>query len=183
MSGVLEPNEKDELRSRLLYFAGRWYGMANDVAEDIAQDALLTFIQVRDRYPDPAEHRAILVGIFRNKCREYIAKDVRAVRGLKALRSATEAGDPKVASKPTLASRDDGILHDLVHRENGGIILEALSSLRPKAREMFRLILEEGCSRAELVERMGLNRNTLDSRLHAYRAELRDILARRGVHI
>jgi DNA-directed RNA polymerase specialized sigma24 family protein len=48
---------------------------------------------------------------------------------------------------------------------------------------MFRLIVDEGLSRQDLIRLYGLNANTLDSRLRAYREELREILGRRGVRI
>ena len=35
--------------------------------------------------------------------------------------------------------------------------------------------------RKVLIERYGLNKNTLDSRLHTYRKELRKLLAERGI--
>jgi len=183
MPGILDAEERTRLSARLTYLAWRWYRIPNDVAEDIVQAALVTLIEVRDRYPREEEHQVILVGIFRNKCREHIDKVMRAARGLRALRAAAQSGDASIPVVPSEPTTEDGILDELVNREDGQIILEALGELRPHAREMFRLIIEEGCSRQELIERYGLNKNTLDSRLHAYRAEFREILTRRGVRI
>ena len=183
MAGILDTDERERLGARLLYLAWRWYRIPNEVAEDIVQAAVVTFIEVRERYPREEEHQVILIGIFRNKCREHIDRVMRATRGLRALRAAARAGDSAVPVLPADSTAEDGILHELVNREDGQIILEALGELRPRAREMFRLIIEEGCSRQELIERYGLNKNTLDSRLHAYRAEFREILTRRGVRV
>jgi DNA-directed RNA polymerase specialized sigma24 family protein len=145
------------------------------------QSSLLTFLEVRGRYPRADEHAKILVGIFRNKCREHIERSVRSARGIQSLRAAAETKGGAVVADASRARIEIGVLHDLVHREEGGRILEALAHLRPQAREMFRLITEEGLSRRELMERFGLNANTLDSRLHTYRREFRQALERRGV--
>jgi RNA polymerase sigma factor (sigma-70 family) len=169
------------LEARLLYLAWRWYRIPSDTAEDIVQTALVTFIEVRERYPNPDEHSVILVGIFRNKCREYIARTMRAARGLRALRTAAQSGTATIPVLPAESTPDDGVLHELVNQEDGRLILGALSELRPKAREMFSLIIEKGATRQELIEHYKINKNTLDSRLHAYRNELREILSRRGL--
>ncbi len=171
-------------KERLLYLARRQYRIPADAAEDIVQAAMLTFLQVRERYPREEEHTRILVGIFKNKCREHINADVRRKRGMLVLRAALEAGDaarsPVARSAP---SQDTGVLADLVNQEDGSIILRALGELRAPAREMFRLIIEEGATRTDLVRRLGLNKNTLDSRLHTYRRELRTVLEQLGVKI
>jgi len=182
LSGVTN-GQRAELVARLLYLAWRWYRIPRDAAEDIAQSAILTYLQIADRYPATDEHPVILVGIFRNKCREHIAGSVRSQRQLRALRTAAESGKAEVAVVPSGTTDEDGVLSDLVQGEDGRLILEALAALQPKAREMFRLIIEEDYSRQELIEHYGINKNTLDSRLHAYRNQLREILADRGVQI
>ena len=178
VDGVLQ-NDGARLDDRLIYFARRWYGLTPSVAEDLVQSALLTMLEVRGRYPE-AEHPHVLLGIFRNKCREHIDRRVRAARRLRTLQAAVHEGSDAPPAVSVDAKAEEGVLDELVQRENGGLILEALAELRPKAREMFRLI-EEGVSREELSRRYGLNKNTLDSRLHTYRKELRTLLARRGV--
>jgi len=135
---------------------------------------------VAHRYPRQDEHRVILVGIFRNKCREHIAQSVRITRALNGLRAAAQSGEADVGVLAG-ASPEEGVLHDLVSSESGRLILEAFRELRPKAREMFRLIVDEGYSRQDLIEHYQLNKNTLDSRLRAYREELREILGQRGI--
>jgi RNA polymerase sigma factor (sigma-70 family) len=180
MDGVLEVGETGRFQAGLIYLAKRQYRLPRDVAEDLVQAALVTYLEVRHRYPRSEEHLRILVGIFRNKCREHIGRSVRAARGLDALKSnALGGGGAQSAARmePTL---EDGVLHELVSREDGRLILQALARLRPQAREMFRLITEEGLDRKQLMTRFGLNANTLDSRLHTYRRELRGILDRQG---
>jgi RNA polymerase sigma factor (sigma-70 family) len=177
----LEGEERKALQARLLYFAWRWYRLPRDVAEDIAQTAIVTYLEVAHRYPNREEHPMILIGIFRNKCREHIAAATRAARALADLRSAAETGDTDIPALAAPPGGQDGVLDDLVHSETGRRILRAFMELRPKAREMFRLIVDEGYTRQDLIEYYGLNPNTLDSRLHAYRRELKEVLARLDV--
>ncbi len=180
---LMNGQDRDAFEARLMYLAWRWYRIPSDVAEDVLQSALLTYLEVRDRYEDEKEHPVIMVGIFRNKCREYIAQSTRNAKGMRTLQEAAQGDSGQLSSVRPEGTPEDGVLHRLVEQEDGNIILRALSELRPKAREMLRLIAEEGVTRQELIERYGLNKNTLDSRLHAYRKELRNLLRRKGVAI
>jgi RNA polymerase sigma factor (sigma-70 family) len=184
MDGVLgQEEETAHFQTGLVYLARRQYRLSRDVAEELVQSALVTYLEVRHRYPRTEEHTRILVGIFRNKCREHIGRSVRTARTLDGLRRAAvgqASGTPGARVEPML---ETGVLGEIVNREEGRLILEALARLRPQAREMFRLITEEGLSRKELMDRFGLNANTLDSRLHAYRGEFRKILQGQGVTV
>lgn len=181
MDGVVGSEEAARFQGRLRYFAWRRYRIPPQVAEDLVQAALLTYLEVRDRYPNPEEHPKILVGIFRNKCREHIDGHLRAERRLRALRAKAGSGDTGIPAVHVESATDDGVVGEIVRREELHLVLQALAELRPSAREMFRLIVEEGASRKDLIRRYGLNKNTLDSRLRAYRRELRTILAKRGI--
>lgn len=181
MDGANEDTEGTGVASRLRYFAWRWYRIRGDKADDIVQSAWLTYMEVRERYAGEHARPDLLLGILRNKCREHIARRIRTSRALTGLRAAAEAGETAIPVLPT-PSPDAGVVDELVHREDERIILEALGEVRPKAREMFRL-LAEGATRKDLIRRFGLNPNTLDSRLHAYRVELREILEERGVPV
>ena len=166
---------------RLRYFAWRWYRIPADAADDIAQDAQLTYVEVRSRYEGEGDREDLLLGIFRNKCREWFALRARRGRARKAMRDAALTGEAPVPVLPDVPTQQS-VLDDMVEREDGRLILEALAALRPKARKMFELI-REGVTRSELIRRFGVNKNTLDSRLHTYRGELRTALEQRGVHI
>jgi DNA-directed RNA polymerase specialized sigma24 family protein len=74
-------------------------------------------------------------------------------------------------------------VEEVLRREDARQILSALAKLRPEAREMFRLLAEEDLGRKGLLEHYDLNKNTLDTRLHAFRKELRKLLADRGVAV
>jgi RNA polymerase sigma factor (sigma-70 family) len=182
MDDLWDGAEATRLQDTLFYLACRQYRIPRQIAEDLVQAAFLTYLEVRDSYPNVDEHPRILVGIFRNKCREHIGRSVRQARSVRALRTALETR-MSVSSTSSADVAEKGLLDEMVNREDKFLILEALGELRPKARELFRLIAEEGVSRKELIQRYGLNKNTLDSRLHSFRREFRNLLARRGLEV
>jgi RNA polymerase sigma factor (sigma-70 family) len=180
MPEVLAGADAARLRERLPYLAWRQYRIPQGTAEDLVQAAMVTYLQVRHRYPETEEHPRILVGIFRNKCREHIHAQIREERQRQLLAKLAEASEGRIAAVSTDV-KGDGVLEDLVRREDMGLIFEALSNLRPSAREMLRMIVEDGATRQDLIRHYGLNKNTLDSRLRAARQEVRAMLREKGV--
>ena len=183
MEGEIPEPEMTRIQERFLYLAWRRYRIPRGAGEDIVQTALLTFLQVKDRYPRVEEHKHILAGIFRNKCREYIDETVRASRKRRTLLAKMQGGHDEIRIPASEMTTEDGVVGELVRDEESSAIMRALAELRPPAREMFQLITEKGLSRQELIEFYDLNRNTLDSRLHAYRREFRRVLERHGITI
>ena len=100
---------------------------------------------------------------------------IKAVREIKAGLGLAEA-------KALVEGAPKAVLEE-VQKEDAEAILGALAELLPEAREMFRLLVEEEVGRQGLIEEYGLNKNTLDTRLHVFRKELRDLLKKRGVAI
>lgn len=156
----------------MAYLARRRYRFRDDVAQDLVQAALANFVEARDRYAGREDHLEILVGILRNKCREHIRRQLRQTAQHNAIRDVIPQAEVPVA----LAA---GVLDDLASREARQLILEALSELRPKAREAFQF-LRDGATRGEVME---LIENTMDSRLRAYRMEFCRILTRCGIRV
>ena len=183
MDSTIPTDELARLRERFVFLACSRYRLRHATAEDLAQAALLTFLEVRHRYPREEEHPRILTGIFRNKCREHIATSIRNERKRKDLMAVAEKqGADEVSCRPE-STPDEGVLGDILQREASGAIERALAELREPAREMFQLIARHGLSRRDLIRHYGLNRNTLDSRLRVYRRELREALQRHGVDV
>ena len=181
MFGLRNDPDGAEVQARLRYFVWRWYRLRGDPADDIVQAAVLTYCEVRERYGGSEDRPDILLGILRNKCREHIARKMRRARGRRRLEVAVRAGEtnlPVMPEEPTQGT----VLDELIQREDGRSIIEALARVRPKARRMFHL-LGAGATRKDLLRHYRVNKNTLDSRLHAYRGELRELLAERGVLI
>lgn len=176
MSGDFDPKWIREVERKFHFIARERYHIRHQDAVDLIQSTIETFLQVQDRYPRAEEHARIIVGIFRNKCREHIERAVRSGRRVEELRREIEAGTADIPAIREARRADGGLVDDLIRREEAARILSALAALRPEAREIFRLITEEGLTRKQLIARLGLNPATLDSRLHTYRKELKRLL-------
>lgn len=180
MAGDFDPTWILEVERKLHFIARERYRIRRQEATDLVQATIETFLEVRSRYPRTEEHPRIVVGIFRNKCREHIERAVRSSRRIEELRREVEAGTADLPAIRAARRAEGGLVEDLIRREQAERILYALAALRPEAREMFRLITQENLSRKQLIERLGLNPATLDSRLHTYRRELKRLLDDRG---
>lgn len=170
----------ERLGSKLVRLAWFRYRIPEVEAEDVLQNTFAAYLEVRDRYAVLAEHRAILVGIFRKKCLEHIERSVREKRRLHRYCSTADAVRENPWLRPS-SSGGSGVLDDLVRKETRGRILEAIAELQPRSRKLADLIGRDGLGRGELIELFELNKNTLDSRLHACRSQLRTLLGRRDV--
>ena len=178
---VKDPEFFQKLTEKLVAVAWHRHHIRRVDALDVMQTTMVTWLEVKDRYQDVENRLGLLLGIFHNKCLEYIDGSVREAKKLKGISGSPAA---RSADLPSLKdAAEDSTLAAVMKREEGELILAALSELRPEARDMFRLIADEEIDRKDLIRRYGLNKNTLDSRLRAFRQELRSILSRRGIHI
>jgi RNA polymerase sigma factor (sigma-70 family) len=169
-----------ELRSRLIVIAMRSYRLRHAEAEDVAQSALATDLEVNGRYGPEENHLGILHGIFRNKCLEYLDRNRRERQGLGRLVTQPDAA----RDRPWLVPEGQGApgaMEELLRREEGRLILDALAHLRPETLALFRRLARLG--RRALIAELGANKNTVDSRLHAGRRELKALLQARGISI
>jgi RNA polymerase sigma factor (sigma-70 family) len=182
MQGLsVEPHELEALRGKLIYLAWHSYRIHATDADDVVQASFATYFEIRDRYPRTEDHSAILIGVFRNKCREHIDRVIREQRRHSEYIRKLAPTTASSVSGPE--SPGTSVLEDLVREEEGRLILEALSNLRPDARAAFEALLDEDVGRKGLIDRLGLNKNTLDSRLHVYRSELRKLLRQKGLSL
>ena len=180
-----DPLGFERIHRKLVFLAWCRFRIRRADAEDIAQNAVASYCEVRGRYQDQANHHAILIGIFRKKCLEFIERETREKEGRLRLQRLGSADNPGPMNTPdTLRGPAlEPVVDEIIRRENGKKIQEALGELRPQARELFELLLEEGVGRKGLIDRYGLNKNTLDSRLRTARGEFRRILQSKGVMI
>ena len=172
-----------KMREKLTFLAWRKYRIAEQDARDIFQASIATYFEVRHRYSERENHTGILVGIFNNKCLEHIDRSVREARKIRNYAGDADALRENPRLEPNGRGAAESTLDRIVQQEDAEAILGALAELRPEAREMFRLLVEEEVGRQGLIEEYGLNKNTLDTRLHVFRKELRDLLKKRGVAI
>jgi len=172
---------------KLVLMAWLRYRLPRAEAEDVAHTAVATYIEVRHRYVDESNQNAILVGIFRKKCLEFIDGSARERRKLRTYGQRLESRrwrqrlDPRVSRDGRAMRKPEPSLERIIHEEDVDLILSALAEMRPEAREMLTMLVSGEAGRKGLIERYDINENTLDSRLRVYRKELRQILLQRGV--
>ena len=178
-----QPGGLRKIREKLTFLAWRKFRIAEQDAGDILQGTIATYFEVRHRYPPEENHTGILVGIFNNKCLEHIDRSVREAKKIRKFCSDADALREHPRLEPDGRGAAESTLDEVVRREDAQHILSALADLRPEAREMFRLLVEDEVGRAGLIEHYGLNKNTLDTRLHVFRSELKNLLRKRGIAI
>jgi RNA polymerase sigma factor (sigma-70 family) len=171
-----DPAYAEKLATKLGQLAWFRYRIRSQRAEDIVQTSFATFLAVRHRYEKVADHPAILIGIFRKKCLEHIDRSVRDQRKLDQYCRSAAAARENPWIRPRRAGESHSVIDELIRREERTQIKNAIDSLRPSSRELVSKMVEDGMGRKELVEHLGLNKNTVDSRLHVTRRELRKIL-------
>ncbi len=172
---------------KLVLMAWLRYRLPRTEAEDVAHTAVATYLEVCHRYVDEPNQNAILIDIFRKKCLEFIDGSVRERRKLRSYgrrletRRRRDRLDPRVARNGRALRKPQPALEHIIHKEDVDLILSALGEMRPEAREMLTILVLGEDGRKGLIEKYGLNENTLDSRLRVYRKEFRQILLQRGV--
>jgi RNA polymerase sigma factor (sigma-70 family) len=151
-------------------------------AEDLVQSSVATYLESGDKFTDVPNHNALLFGIFRKKCLEHIDRSVRERKKLRRMCAKPDVARENAWIRPTRSGEAPGVLESLIRDEERREIVQAVASLRPASRQLVTLMVDDGVSRQGLIEMTGLNKNTLDSRLHVCRSELRDRLRERALH-
>ena len=168
------------VRRRLILIAGFKYRIRECDAEDISQTALAAYCEHRMRYHDQPNQMAILIGIFQKKCLEFLEQSTRTMQRLQQIAEDGVAnGDSPF--RPERGGTSRPVIDQIIRREDGDRISDAIQELRPETRELFDLLLEEGIGRRGLIRHLHIKPNTLDSRLRTARLELRSLLETRGV--
>ncbi len=176
------PAKFEEVRRRLILIAGFKYRIRECDAEDIAQTALAAYCEHGHRYRNETNQMGILIGIFKKKCLEFIDQSIKTTHRLKRIAEESTKIDES-PFKPERGGTARPVIDQVIRREDGTRIVEALQELKPQARELFELLIEEDVGRHGLMKRLKLKANTLDSRIRSARLELRGILKARGICI
>jgi RNA polymerase sigma factor (sigma-70 family) len=166
------------LLAKVTYMARTRYGIRAQDAQDIFHESVVTYLQIHGRYPPGDNHFGLLVGVFQRKALEFLGasqrKDRVAERLLARLR----------ADRPDLARGEDpsGNVADCVIREEDArLIRAAIDALSPESRELVLALAEGRATRLEMIESLGMNRNTFDTRLRTVRLRLKKALETLGV--
>ena len=166
----------EQIRSKLLWLAWARYRVARNEAEDVVQTAFTAYLEVRDRYTAVPDHGALLSGIFRHKCLKHIERSCVERRRMRRYCSTPDAARENPWIRPDRPGQSRSVLEELIRDETRGDIRRAIARLRPSSRRLVSMVVRGRMGRGDLIRALGLNKNTLDSRLHACRTELRRLL-------
>lgn len=178
LDALSDPPSVEGIRTKLTRIAWHRYRIRATDAEDVVQGTFATYLEVRQRYGDAEDHRAILLGIFRKKCLEHIDRSVRSVRRFRKYCTNVDAARENPWIRPSAPAQTPSVLDDLVRRDARREILRAIANLGPSSRDLVGLITHKKMNRQEMIRFLQVNKNTLDSRLHLARRELREVLRR-----
>lgn len=183
LTELLDPKFEASLRRRLIRRAWRRYRIPTDPAQDVFQDSWAALLEALPRYGSDCRPVAVLTTIFWKKCATWIERQCRWRRRLAEILEHLDALHPGHAHLTDGEPAEPSVLEELVQNEDSRTILLVLRELRPESRQILLDLATTPGGRQALIERLGVNKNTLDSRLHAARTELREHLARHGIHI
>ncbi len=170
---LAQPVQHDRLIAMTERLARKRYGIRAGDADDVFQESVLTYLVVRHRYPADANHVGLFFGVFHRTALTFLSSVRRRAAKLERLgaKLARERHELEESSSPVSAT---------LRAERDAAIRESVAALPDDARDNLLALASGGVRRLELVARLGVNRNTFDSRLHAARGKLRRELARRG---
>ncbi len=178
MEALREPDRSAALFAKVCFLARARYGIRPQDAEDIFHDAIVTYLNVHERYPPRDNHFGILVGIFHKKALEFLGSKERDGRVARRFVMRLQADRPAVARGED--PRGPTVDH-VVRDEDASLIRGVLRTLSDEAREMVLTLAEGRRTRLELIDELGVNRNTFDTRLRSIRLKLRRALEAAGV--
>jgi RNA polymerase sigma-70 factor (ECF subfamily) len=139
-------------------------GVSSGDVDDVIQSTFLQVIRAAPQYDPGFSVRSWLLGITAMMARRHH----RSLGGL-ARRLSTWSASLVPAEPPTPGDAFDS-------QETGRRMAQAVARLSPKRREAFVLVVIEGASGEEAAAALGIPINTLWTRLHHARQDLRSWL-------
>jgi RNA polymerase sigma factor (sigma-70 family) len=175
---LADDSRASALFSKVSFIARARYGIRPQDAEDIFQDSIVTYLAIYGRYPPGDNHFGILVGIFHKKSLEFLDSEDRHGRVARRFVARLQADRPVVArGEDPCGPAADRVVRD----EDAALIRSAISTLSDDARELLLALAEGRMSRLDMIQALGINRNTFDTRLRNVRMRLKRVLAESGV--
>ena len=145
------------------------------VAEDLAQDAFVKVLNHIDRYRPEFKFSSWLFKIANNVAIDYLRKrqlDTVSVDGSPHASTAAEIE----ATSFQLADPGESALDEMVARELGTRIEQAIAQLRPEYRQCILLRHVEGRAYEEIAATLDLPLGTVKTFIHRARHQLRELL-------
>jgi DNA-directed RNA polymerase specialized sigma24 family protein len=168
----------EALATKLAFMARTRFGIRAEDARDLFHESVATYLTIRDRYPEGDNHFGILVGVFHRKALESL--DARKRDGRIAQRYVARLQ----SDRPVVARGEDpegDVAERVIREEDAALIRRVLATLSGEGRELLLALAEGRATRLELIEQLGINRNTFDTRLRALRLRLKRHLEEAGI--
>ncbi|MFN8494488.1 MAG: bifunctional nuclease domain-containing protein [Caldilineaceae bacterium] len=147
-----------------------------EIAWELAQEALLEAYLSLDTLREPARFQSWLYGIVRNVCRSYVRSQKAAFFSLEAMSGGELYGDELyvryLACGPAF---DPQVIVE--RRELANLLAAAIEALSPKNKAVVRLFYDEQLSLQEIAAQLGLSVNVVKNRLFHARKQLQTRLA------
>lgn len=178
MEALADEKRTSALMAKMQFMARTRYGIRAQDSQDIFHEAVATYLTIHGRYPAGDNHFGLLVGIYQRKALEFL--DARQRDGRVAQRYVSRLQ----SHRPVVARGEDpegDVAERVIREEDAAIIRTAIGTLRGEGRDMLLALAEGRTSRLEMIESLGLNRNTFDTRLRALRIKLKKALEESGV--
>ena len=173
-----DPDASGALMAKISFVARARYGILPQDSEDLFHEAVATYLTVHSRYEATDNHYGLLVGIFHKKALEHLGARDRAGRMARRFVTRVRSEHPFVAR----GEDPGGTTAEIVIREEDAkLIRDAIESMHDDGREMLLALAEGRLTRLQLIDELGINQNTFDTRLRALRQRLRLKLQRSGV--
>jgi len=146
-----------------------------ELAEDLSQETFIKVLNAIGSYRPEFKFSSWVFKIANNTTIDHLRRrelDTLSIEG------SPHASTPEAieATALQLGSSRPGPLDNVVARELGGTIEEAIGQLRPEYRSCIILRHIEGRSYEEIAEILGLPLGTVKTYIHRARNELRDLL-------
>ena len=153
------------------------YRMVRDreVAEDLAQDAVIRVLNHLDKYRSEFKLSSWLFKIANNVAIDHLRKRQLDTISMHGSPHAATASDIE-ATSIDIASGDENALDEMEAKELGSAIERAISQLRPEYRSCIMLRHVEGRSYEEIATTLDLPLGTVKTYIHRARHELREAL-------
>ena len=146
------------------------------LAEDLAQETFIKALNALDSYRPEFKFSSWIFKIANNAAIDHLRK--RELDTL-SLDGSPHAATPDAieATIPQVGAKGESSLDELVARELGGEIEQAISRLRPEYRSCILLRHVEGRPYEEIADILSLPLGTVKTYIHRARHELREALA------
>ena len=145
-----------------------------DVAEDLAQEALLRGWRGIRGLREPAKFVHWLCGISTRVCLDWINSAPRRELPLSALRD----GDATAAEATNVLARNDDSEAAADHRDDLARLMSEVERLPVEYREALMMFYHQDCSYQQIADALGVSPATVNARMTKARKLLRERMSR-----